>query len=284
MDGFINLNKPAGITSHDAVNKVRKIFQTKKVGHAGTLDPAACGVLLVAIGRATKFIEYFADCDKTYRAEILFGTSTDSGDLEGKIIRQSENFTMPNLAELQNATKNFLGEIEQTPPKFSAIKINGRKAYDLVRKDIDFEMPKRKVFINRFEILSVDKNVLTAVIDCTKGTYIRSLAVDFGLNLNLPATLKNLQRTRVGNFNLTNAVDLENLQIAPENFLQSIETCLEFEKFILPPHRIKAFCSGLSTTVNLPDKLVKVYFEEKFLGVGKILAGELKSEKLALIK
>ena len=179
MDGFINLNKAADMTSHDAVNFVRKIFQTKKVGHAGTLDPLATGILPIAVGRATKFIEYLSDCDKTYRAEIFFGIETDSGDISGKLLRQEENFFMPSIEQLKIAAKNFVGEIEQTPPKFSAIKINGRKAYDLARKNLDFEMPRRKIKINGFEILQVEENLVTAEIDCAKGTYIRSLAADF---------------------------------------------------------------------------------------------------------
>ena len=283
MNGFINLNKPKNFTSHDAVNCVRKILQTKKVGHGGTLDPAAAGVLPVAVGRATKFIEYLADCDKTYRAEIFFGIETSSGDLDGEIVFQQENFSMPTVEELKSATKNFIGEIEQTPPKFSAIKISGRKAYDLARKNIDFEIPKRLVKINGFEILKVEKNIVTVEVDCAKGTYIRSLAADFGKIFELPATLKSLLRLRVGNFFLRESVTLENLQTAPENFLKPVESCLEFEKFILPPHRVKAFCSGLSTTVKLPVKILKVYDGEKFLGVGKVFDGELKSEKLYIV-
>jgi len=283
MNGFINLNKPKNFTSHDAVNCVRKIFQTKKVGHGGTLDPAAEGVLPVAVGRAAKFIEYLADCDKTYRAEIVFGIETDSGDLDGEIIFQKDNFSMPTVEELKSATKNFIGEIEQTPPKYSAIKISGRKAYDLARKNIDFEMPKRLVKINGFELLKVEKNVVTVEVDCAKGTYIRSLSTDFGKIFELPATLKSLQRLRVGKFFLRDSVTLENLQTAPEKFLLTVESCLDFEKFILPSHRVKAFCTGLSTTVKLLDKIVKVYDGDEFLGVGKIFGGELKSEKLYIV-
>ena len=283
MDGFINLNKPKNFTSHDAVNIVRKIFQTKKVGHGGTLDPAAEGVLPIAVGRATKFIEYISDCDKTYRAEIFFGLETASGDLDGEIISEDKNFSMPSLAELKNSAKNFIGEIEQTPPKFSAIKISGRKAYDLARKNVDFEMPRRIVKINRFEVLQVEKNFVTVEVDCAKGTYIRSLAVDFGKFFKIPATLKSLLRVRVGRFFLQDSVTLENLKITPQSFLQSVESCLELERFNLPPSRVKAFCNGLSTTVHLPDKVVKVFGDEKFLGVGKIFNGELKSEKIYLI-
>ena len=279
-DGFINFNKAAGMTSHDAVNFLRKIFHTKKIGHGGTLDPSATGILPVAVGRATKFLEYLTDCNKTYRAEILFGMKTDSGDLDGKIISQLENFSVPNIEILKMTAKNFLGEIEQTPPKFSAIKINGQKAYDLARKNINFEIPKRIIKINRFEILGVEKNFVTAEIDCSKGTYIRSLAVDFGESLKIPATLKSLQRLRVGNFSLENSVTLDDLKISPEKFLLSVENCLPFKKFFLPEHRIKAFLNGLPTTVCEENKFVKVYANEKFLGVGKIFDGELRSEKL----
>lgn len=278
--GFINFSKAANMTSHDAVNFLRKIFQTKKIGHGGTLDPAATGVLPIAVGRATKFLEYLADFDKTYRAEILLGTSTDSGDLDGKIISQIENFFMPSIEILNSTAKNFLGEIEQTPPKFSAIKINGQKAYDLARKNIDFEIPKRRVKIFRFEILNVEKNSVTAEIDCSKGTYIRTLAVDFGKSLNLPATLKSLQRIRVGNFELKNSVTLEDLKNSPEKFLLPVENYLPFEKFFLPAHRIKAFLNGLPTNLNESDKIIRVFANEKFLGVGKIFAGELRSEKI----
>ena len=279
-DGFINLNKAAGMTSHDAVNFLRKIFQTKKVGHGGTLDPAATGVLPVAIGRGTKFLEYLADCDKTYRAEILFGISTDSGDLDGEIISRQENFSMPTPNELNGAAKKFIGEIEQTPPKFSAIKINGQKAYDLARKNIDFEIPKRLVKIYRMEILRIEKNLATVEVDCSKGTYIRSLAIDFGKIFNLPTTLKSLQRTRVGNFKLENSVTIDGLKSDCEKFLLPVDDGLSFEKFFLPAHRVKAFLNGLPTNLNQPDKIVKVYADEKFLGVGKILAGELRSAKI----
>ena len=268
------------MTSHDAVNILRKIFQTRKVGHCGTLDPAATGVLPVAVGQATKFIEYLAECDKTYRAEILFGIETDSGDITGKIIRSTENFKMPTIDELQAAAKNFIGQIEQSPPKFSAIKINGRKAYELARKNIDFEMPRRIVTISRLEILNAAENFITVEVDCSKGTYIRSLAADFGASLNLPSTLKNLQRRRAGAFHIEDAVTLDELKNLDENVLMPIDACLDFENFNLPPYRLKAYTNGLPTNISHADATVKVYCENNFLGVGKIKLGELRSEKL----
>lgn len=278
-DGFINLNKNSGMTSHDAVNRVRKIFQSRKVGHAGTLDPAASGVLPIAIGRATKFIEYLADCRKTYRAEILFGVATDSGDLEGKIISRADDFKMPTLDELNATLKDFIGEIEQTPPKFSAIKIHGRKAYDLARKNLDFEMPSRRVKIFDIKLIALEENSATLEIDCGKGTYIRSLAVDLGERLKIPATLKNLLRLRVGDFDIKNSAPLD--ELSTENILP-IENCLNhLPRFDLNENRIRAFLNGLPTTLNLPDqKALRIFAGGRFLGVGRIERGELRSSKI----
>ncbi len=282
-DGFINLNKPSGMTSHDAVNHVRRIFSVRKVGHAGTLDPAASGVLPVAIGRATKFIEYLADSDKSYRAEILFGLATDSGDLDGSVIARAENFAMPPRVALDAALKNFVGEIEQTPPKFSAIKINGRKAYDLVRKDVDFEMPRRLVRIHGLEVVALGEDTATIEIDCGKGTYVRSLAVDLGERLSLPATLKSLVRLRVGDFALNDALTFDDVKKFGESCLLPIDACLKhLPAFDLPEHRIRAFMNGLPTTVRAADATaLRISAGGKFLGVGRIVGGELRSSKLA---
>lgn len=278
-DGFINLNKPSGMTSHDAVNRVRKIFSTRKVGHAGTLDPQASGVLPIAIGRATKFIEYLAGCNKTYRAEILFGIATDSGDLDGKIISRTDNFKMPTVDDFNATLKSFIGEIEQTPPKFSAIKIHGRKAYDLARKNLDFDMPRRLVKISGIKLLALEENSATIEIDCGKGTYIRSLATDIGERLKIPATLKNLLRLRVGDFHLKNSATLD--QLTAENLLP-VETCLNhLPRFELNENRIRAFLNGLPTTIHAPDKnALRIFAGDKFLGVGKIERGELRSSKI----
>ena len=278
-DGFINLNKNSGMTSHDAVNRVRKIFSTRKVGHAGTLDPSASGILPIAIGKATKFIEYLADCQKIYRAEILFGIATDSGDLEGKIISRADNFTIPTADDFKAVLKSFIGEIEQTPPKFSAIKIHGRKAYDLARKNLDFDMPRRFVKISDIKLVALDKNSAIIEIDCGKGTYIRSLAIDIGERLKIPATLKNLLRLRVGDFDLKNSVTLD--QLTTENILP-IESCLNhLPRFDLNENRIRAFMNGLPTTIHAPNQnALRIFAGGKFLGVGKILNGELKSAKI----
>ena len=278
-DGFINLNKNSGMTSHDAVNFVRKIFSTRKVGHAGTLDPQAAGVLPVAVGKATKFIEYLADCQKIYRAEILFGIATDSGDLEGNIISRADNFKMPTVDEFKAVLKNFIGEIEQTPPKFSAIKIHGRKAYDLARKNINFDMPRRLVKISDIKFVALENDSATIEISCGKGTYIRSLAIDIGEQLKIPATLKNLLRLRVGDFDLKNSVTLDQLDV--ENILP-IESCLNhLPRFELNENRIRAFLNGLPTTIHAPNQnSLRIFAGNKFLGVGRIERGELRSSKI----
>lgn len=282
MNGFINLNKPSGMTSHDAVNHVRRIFSVRKVGHAGTLDPAACGVLPIAVGRATKFIEYLADCNKTYRAEILFGITTDSGDLEGEVIARVDDFTMPTIDELNAVLNHFIGDIEQTPPKFSAIKIHGRKAYDLARRDIAFEMPRRLVKISGLELIALYSNTATIEIDCGKGTYIRSLAIDLGERLNLPATLKSLVRLRVGDFNINDALTFDEIKKIGADCFLPIESCLNhLPKFELAEHRVRAFMNGLPTNVHAVDeRALRIYAGDKFLGVGRIEHGELRASKI----
>ena len=282
-NGFININKAAGMTSHDVVNRVRRIFNTKKVGHAGTLDPFATGVLPVAVGRAAKFLEYLSDCDKAYRAEIFFGVETSTGDTTGEIIQKKE--CQPNaLNEVDKVLSSFIGTIRQTPPKYSAIKINGRKAYELARKNVDFELPSREVTIYSLNVVSMTEDTVTIDVDCSKGTYIRSLAVDIGKQLGIPATLKNLQRTRAGTFQIDNAVTLETLQEVTEAALINVDICLEhLPRFDLPIRRLKAFCTGLTTRVDenfVEGDLFRVYVDEDFIGVGKILEGELKADKI----
>ena len=279
--GFININKPPDMTSHDVVNRVRKIFNTKKVGHTGTLDPFATGVLPIAVGRAAKFIEYLNDCDKSYRAEILFGTETATGDITGEVIGECKLKAPLAVDKINEILKTFIGNIQQTPPKYSAIKINGRKAYELARKKVDFSIPSREVTIYNIEIVELTENTLTIVVDCSKGTYIRSLAVDIGKSLGIPATLKTLQRTRAGNFEIDNAVVLEELK--PDNII-SVDTCLEhLPRLELPPHRLKAFSTGLSTRLSKilsEGSLYRVYLKGEFIGTGKIVDGELKSDKI----
>ena len=269
-DGFLNLLKPPGMSSHDVVSAVRRCLGVKRVGHAGTLDPGAAGILPLAVGRATRLIEYLADCDKAYRAELILGYSTDTGDDTGIVLEQKENFSIPPKEEMQRVLENFMGEITQVPPKYSAIKIDGRRACDLMREHREVEIPARQVEIFRLDLIEIRERQLFLEVECSKGTYIRTLCADIGAALGIPATMGFLLRTRVGDFRLEQSVTLEELQEQGETALLAPETCLNaLPRYELPMHRKKAFCNGLSTNVKeeLP-KNFRVYCGEDFLGIG----------------
>jgi tRNA pseudouridine55 synthase len=218
MDGFLNILKPPGMSSHDVIGAVRKVLHMKRVGHAGTLDPAAAGVLPIAVGQAARLIEYLELADKTYRAELTFGFATDSGDDTGKITEEVADFTMPSQQAIEHALLGFTGKIRQTPPAHSAIKIGGKRACDLLREGKEVEIPSREVTIHALDLVAYhpeEKKILLDV-QCSKGTYIRSLCLDIGAALGLPATMSFLVRSRVGDFALADALTLEELSEAGE--------------------------------------------------------------------
>ena len=274
MDGFINVLKPTGLSSHDVVDIVRRIFKQKRVGHAGTLDPAAAGILPVALGRAARLVEYMEDADKSYRAEIAFGYATDTGDVYGDVIESIPCPTLPLEEELRRVLEKFVGEIEQTPPAYSAIKVGGQRAYDLVRQGAAVEIPTRTVRIDRLELVHADAAHARILVDvdCAKGTYIRSLCTDIGAVLGLPATMRFLLRTRVGGFMLADSYTLEELAEVRETALCDPDTALDLPVYELAPQRVKAFYSGLSTSerrVELAEGCYRVYAESVFLGIGR---------------
>ncbi len=270
-DGFLNLLKPPGMSSHDAVNGVRRIMGVKKAGHAGTLDPGAAGVLPIAVGKATRLIEYLAEESKAYRGELLFGIATDSCDDTGKVLERIEDFSMPGCDEIQRVLEEFTGKIRQVPPKFSAVKIGGKRACDLVRNHQEVEIPEREIEIFRLEPVRVKERELLLDVECSKGTYIRSLCRDIGAALGLPAAMGFLLRTRVGEFRLEDSVTLEELCRQGDGALLAPDACLtSLPVYELPEHRRKAFCNGLSTharETGLPEKF-RVYSGGDFLGIG----------------
>lgn len=216
MHGFINVLKPAGMTSHDVVSFIRRIAGQKRVGHTGTLDPGAVGVLPVAIGLATRLVDYVTDQKKGYRAEVTLGASTDSGDAFGNIMHcvPSVNVTKEDI---ETVLARFMGVINQTPPMTSAIKVQGKKLYELARLGIEVERPIRTIEIYNIHAVKWDLTTLRPrfLIDvaCSKGTYIRSLCTDIGEALGCGAYMSFLVRTGVGDFSLANAVTLEELQL-----------------------------------------------------------------------
>ncbi|MDR1700005.1 MAG: tRNA pseudouridine(55) synthase TruB [Lachnoclostridium sp.] len=209
MDGILNIHKEAGYTSHDVVARLRSICGQKKIGHTGTLDPDATGVLPICLGKATKACEYLTDHDKTYKATVLLGITTDTQDMSGKIIRKRQVDVSDD--ELRKIIHRFVGEIEQIPPMYSAVKIQGKKLYEFARKGIEVERKPRKVTITHIHSISpiTSANEFQMTVQCSKGTYIRTLCHDIGEMLGCGAAMKSLIRTRVGIFTLENAKTLE---------------------------------------------------------------------------
>ncbi len=211
MDGIANINKPPGLTSHDVVARVRRITGQKKVGHAGTLDPLATGVLPVVLGKATRLVEYLADADKAYHATLVLGATSDTYDREGTIT-PTPGAVMPSLREVEEALVMFRGEIEQLPPMYSAIKVGGKKLYELARSGTEIEREPRRVTIRTLELEAYEPPVARIFVECSKGTYIRSLAYDLGAALGTGAYMNELVRTQHGPFTIESAITLEELE------------------------------------------------------------------------
>ena len=273
MDGFINVLKPTGMSSHDVVDVVRRIFHQKRVGHAGTLDPAAAGILPVALGRAARLVEYLEGADKSYRAEIAFGYATDTGDVYGEVTECAEHPVLPSAEAIEAVLAHFSGCITQRPPVYSAIKVGGKRAADLVRQGRAVEIPTRTVTIHRLELLHIDaeRRRIRIDVDCSKGTYIRSLCADIGAALHLPATMRFLLRSRVGAFTLADAYTPEELAEAGETAVCAADRALSLPCYELAQQRVKAFYSGLSTTERSPlaAGFYRVYAAGAFLGIGR---------------
>lgn len=210
INGIINVYKEKGFTSHDVVAKLRGILHQKKIGHTGTLDPDATGVLLVCLGKATKLCDMLTDKSKTYESVMRFGISTNTQDISGEIIEKSDKI-IP-YEDIISAIKSFVGEYEQVPPMYSALKVNGKKLYEYAREGITIERKPRKVTIYDIVIKSVNFPLVTFEVSCSKGTYIRTLCEDIGKKLNCPACMQKLTRTKVSDFSIENALTLDEIQ------------------------------------------------------------------------
>lgn len=208
--GFLNVYKPKGMTSHDVVGRLRRVTKIKQIGHTGTLDPFATGVLPICIGKSTRLIEYLED-DKEYLATVQFGKNTDTYDLDGEIVATFDKKVSED--DVRIALKSFEGEISQMPPIYSAIKVNGKKLYDYARAGQEVEIKPRTVFISKIELVGFneEKQEAKVIVACSKGTYIRSIAYDLGQNLGCGAYLSALERTKAGRFSIENTVNLDDL-------------------------------------------------------------------------
>ena len=261
---FLNINKEKGITSLDVISKLRKILNIKKIGHAGTLDPLASGVLPVAVGYATRLIEYLED-DKKYIAKIKFGENSTTYDDEGeKTFVHKPDF---KRSDLENVLPKFIGKIKQKPPIYSAIKIKGKKLYEIARRGESVEIPLRDVEIYDIKILDFKLPYATLEISCSKGTYIRSLAYDLGEILGCGGYIKELKRTCVGKFNIENSNKL-NENLTPI----SIEEVLPFEKYYLDDDEYQKIKNGIKikSKISQEDKFLMLIYNKKVVSISKI--------------
>lgn len=275
MDGILNINKPTGMSSFDVVRKVKNIAKTKKVGHTGTLDPEASGVLPICIGRATKLVDYLMNDYKIYKVQLRLGITTDTYDREGKILKSEE----VNLSsrEVEGCIKGFQGEIDQIPPMYSALKVNGERLYSLARKGIEIERKARKINIFNIEILNMELPYVNFLVKCSKGTYIRSLCYDIGEKLKCGGTMWNLQRVQTGSFSISNSIELDQLNSDNiKKYLISMDKALEgYPKLLINEKYEKLILNGvIIKDPNILDKIEKnklyrVYLEEnQFIGIG----------------
>ncbi len=292
MNGVINIIKNTGMTSFDVVARVRKITKEKKVGHTGTLDPEAFGVLPICLGKATKIIDYMMENEKAYRVSFKLGIVTDTYDLEGKIIREKDASNV-GKEEIIRVISNFIGNIKQVPPMYSALKQNGVKLYELARKGIEVKREARDITIYKIENIDIQDEICMDVY-CSKGTYIRSLCFDIGEELGVGATMTKLCRIKNGNFTLENGLNIDDLN--EENVKQRIisieEALCRFDKIVVNNKFTKLLVNGvrvydkrLCKDIIKNNKLYRVYDDlNTFIGLGRKDDSGFKIEKLLIEK
>jgi tRNA pseudouridine55 synthase len=283
MDGILNINKPAGRSSFNIVAQVRRLSDEKRVGHTGTLDPSATGVLPVCLGKGTRVVEFMVNDTKTYLAEIELGTTTDTYDSSGNVVNQEDISTI-DRDKLDIALEAFRGKIHQIPPMYSSIKSRGQPLYKLARKGIEVERKSRPVTIHRLEVRSWQTPVLTLEIECSKGTYVRSLAHDLGQSLGCGGHLKSLVRTRCGVFDIEDAVSMPELESAFrrgywQQYVHPMDTALKRYRAVIVDYDTEEIISrggrisleekdNMNGNVNSGDKLCRAYsLDGRFLGI-----------------
>ena len=288
MNGIIIINKPLGKTSHDMVSFMRRVTGIKKIGHTGTLDPMAEGVLPICIGKATKAADMLTADDKDYRAQLVLGMTTDTLDSEGDILSECE--VKCTREEIENVIKSFRGEVEQIPPMFSAIKQNGKKLYELARKGIEVERKPRKITINKIDILEIDtkNNTVTIDVDCSKGTYIRTLCEDIGTKLGVGAYMNTLVRTKSGIFNIKDAMSTKEIESLAKqgkltDSIKSVDSVFgNLDSIYLNEKQTKSVLNGIRMSYNgrAEGECLRVYgYDGEFLCISQICEGKLKMLK-----
>jgi tRNA pseudouridine55 synthase len=286
VHGVLLLDKPLGLSSNDALQKVRRLLQAEKGGHTGTLDPLATGLLPCCFGAATKFSQVHLDADKCYEATLRLGVTTTTGDVEGEVLLKRD--VSVTLEKLKAVCAQFTGPISQTPHKFSAISHKGKRAYEYAREGIDIEIESREITIRELAVTHFESDTLSIRVKCSKGTYIRVLAEDIGEALGCGAHLSALRRTETGGLHLSDAITLPelealNMQEREAKLLLPDSLIKDWPTVTLEPREAGRFLTGLRRRVGLADApLVRVYGQEphSLLGSAHILAGELIPTRL----
>ena len=281
MNGIVIVDKPAGWTSQDVVSKLRGVFKTRRIGHGGTLDPMATGVLPVFVGRATRGVEFFEHAEKTYEAVLRLGISTDTEDMTGTVLEEKPvTVTEPAFLE---ALQQFRGEIQQIPPMYSALKVNGQKLYDLARQGKEVERKSRTITIFRLECLEFSGSTARLLVHCSKGTYIRTLCKDIGNALGCGGCMAALRRVQAGAYTIEQAVSLQTLVESeqPEQYLAEVDSLFsQYEKTVLTANQEKRCRNGNSFSISLSDGLYRAYSQSgEFLMLAVVKDGTMSTVK-----
>ena len=276
MIGFLNINKPSGMSSSAVVSKIKKIANISRVGHMGTLDPMACGVLPIAVGKATRMFDYFLDKQKSYSAIFEFGYETDTLDKEGVVVDKTDK--IPTLSEIQAILPKMLGKIAQMPPKYSAKSVGGVRAYQLARKGIEVDLKPKTVEIFNISVSQKSETEYAFDITCSSGTYIRSICRDIAYAVGSLATMTCLQRTNSGVFDISDALDLSTLtKDAIEQHLCRVEEVFsKFKTVNVSNDDFRKLANGLVVSIDMPDQKVFIKNDEALLGLANVINGQCK--------
>ena len=281
MNGIVIVDKPAGWTSQDVTARLRRVFQTRRIGHGGTLDPMATGVLPVFVGRATRGVEFFEHAEKTYETVLRLGVATDTEDITGTVLEEKP--VCVTREQLEAALTRFRGDILQVPPMYSALKVNGRKLYELARKGREVERQPRPITIHRLECLEFTGGTARLLVRCSKGTYIRTLCKDIGVSLGCGGCMESLRRIQAGEYTAREAVPLQTLleTEAPETYLRSVDTMFrDLPALTLTPNQEKRCRCGNSFSMTAPEGKYRVYSQSgEFLMLGSIENGVMSTIK-----
>ena len=281
MNGIVIIDKPAGWTSQDVTARLRRVFGTRRIGHGGTLDPMATGVLPVFVGRATRGVEFFEHAEKTYETELLLGITTDTEDTTGTVLFRREVSVTPG--QLTAVLERFRGEIMQIPPMYSALKVNGQKLCDLARKGRQVERQPRPVTIHELTLLSREGDTLRLRVRCSKGTYIRTLCADIGEALGCGGCMQALRRTQAGEYTIAEAVPLQQLLESPEpeTYLRDVDTMFRgYPGVKLTANQEKRCRNGNAFSVSLPGGTYRAYSQSgEFLMLAKVEDGVMSTIK-----